>query len=264
MILVATHAPLRADLVTFDQASDLNLFQEKFTNTGNLLIYSPTAGIDNSGGIQAPVSAYNVATYQGSDNLSQPGDSVTVSSFFHLDSTLPTLPAQSGVAVGVVGITPSADDFLYTAPGDARVEVDCDYTGTSYTYEVEGFSTINSGASSNGFIESIPNMIPGDWYQLSGQFTHESGGLDVTLTLNDYGPLGTGFVSTYTYSQLLSDPVGLTSDSQVHGGFLLEGNITSGMDNFQVVAVPEPSSGALLLVTGAGLALIGLRRRSRV
>ncbi len=91
-------------------------------------------------------------------------------------------------------------------------------------------------------------MTAGDWYQLSGTFTNNNG-LDLTVTLNDYGQQGLNFVSTVaSASTHLSDPVGLTSDTQVHAGFGIEGSDTSAADHF--VVTPEPSSASLVVLTG--------------
>ncbi|GEM_PF-4236875 len=121
--------------------------------------------------------------------------------------------------------------------------------GSSVTFTVQ-----NAGA--------ITNLTTGTTYQITSVIFQSGGGMDVVSLVFDNG----GNVMSHTGDQISYTPgtdsytVSLGFGNLVTGTYTMDNTITSPATAETLTIVPEPSTYALLVVTGAGLFCLKRRK----
>lgn len=239
--------------IDFDVATD---FTSNFTNnTGATYAFNATGGIGGTGGVD-PTLGDGTFTAQTNSNAAFGTSTQSISMFFLFDSN-----GQSNAAVNQrvgIGTTNNGGNS-----GEFR-GVNFQLFGGASTDQWTPRLRVRAATVSTG--EPSFSMTDNTWYRLDASFqiTNVSGDFDYTFSMYDYGTSGTTLGSTvFSVSDTVTGQ-SLDQTNTRHLAFIgtqdANGYGVQSIDNFGTVAVPEPSTYALI----AGFLTLGLvlyRRR---
>lgn len=246
-------------LINFNTPGDLSSnFTQNTNGTGGTFSQSLSGGIADSGSVALSSGDGTTAVYTGPEAAFDlaTGNPLTVSLFFHIDSTV----SGSYIAAQLGIVTDTTGDLRLASPYEAlRVQT----TSTAGTYQLLLLTQTTTGGSVTSNQQGGNyTLSTGFWYLLTATFSAiSSTQLSVSGSIVDYGTEGTTPGSTVTsFNSFTVTNAALASDSSVYGAF--RGNSLSGVNRFDNFAmVPEPST-TILSILGAFAVIVLGRRKS--
>lgn len=253
---LAYAAPINVDPnIDFDVSTD---FTSNFTNNGSAAYaWSATAGIGGTGGVTSTVgdgaftAEYNPGAAFGVGSLQ------SISAIFLFASNGQSNAATNNrFSVGTVNSGGDSGEFRGVA---------FQMFGGAATDQWTPRLRVRANTVSTG--EASLSLTDNHWYRMDASFTITNVGGDFTYSyaLYDYGTAGTSLSSTLFSLENVS-VIGQSLDSANNRYLSFVGTEDANgfgiqaIDNFGTVAVPEPSTFALL---GGGLATLAFLRRRR-
>ena len=249
---VTTHAAL----INFDNNTDLtnNFIQAGSTGSGTLALQAASVGIGSpaSGGVTLGNADRNWNLNTSTYDLSATGPGTfQISSYFKPNGLV---SSPTGLYLGF-----SAAPTTNTTGGAGWFGMRLNFTNVG-TFLFTPRTDNGNGTDSGTFTSSSAN-----WYKFTVDIVRSAtlNTFNVTGKVDNYGTNGIttpNLVGTYSASVINS---ALWLDNSANAGFRApSGNGVGALDNFEVTAVPEPTT----VISGLAIALVGLatmlRRRS--
>ena len=275
--LLAAAGGAQAALVDFNTPGDLtnNFFTEADDPIGEALVEADAVGVGGSRGVSI-LGSETVETpdtgpvYTGASlPFNTVGTSLAASIYFHTRSPVGTAPPWDTEArVLEVGFNSANDADVTGGHNGAGGKLQFFNSGgnDSAVDDVEIEFRRSNGDVGTSVSPTSFDIQSGRWYKATFTMTSQGAGqpIPATFVLDDYGTDGTALAQAGVFSHSFDIPAEdiLTADGDVYGAFRVRNSarLFDAIDNFEIVLVPEPTSGIALAAVGMGLLA---RRRTR-
>jgi hypothetical protein len=237
-------------------------FTQNGPNAGNLFQNSAGTGLNGTNAVDLTNNANDataILTAAGQVGALDSGtDGYTLAGFFRNQNGI-----TGGSAVGIFQLGLGSDTSTAFNGGSTFLSARVRRDGTVEFQTGANGTTVGTGAAVS---TSATTLVDGNWYYLTVTLNRTSTQDTFSGTAELYNATSAGVIGSQLTNATSSTLVNaaMYADNSVYAGFRAagsSGNSLSGanlVDNFSVVAVPEPASLAML-----ALGALAVRRRSR-
>jgi hypothetical protein len=259
-------------LVTFEQASDLSLFNVNLNGEDRTnFAFAAGVGVGGSGGLNTS-NVECTATYVGPGGVANPvsfslAQPIVVSVFFETTAATTDRPIQIGF-LSMADASFNNDTGAPATPATLAFAGFRPYMDGRMEFQKRDLTTAPStyGTTNNllGTSSASPDLVQGDFYKASFtlQLTNAAtGAIAYSMLLQNFGPDGISTPVTVFDSGLQTETIrgGSFSSGQGFAG-VRQVQGAPHIDNF-AVTVPEPASAALLACAAVGICSQRRRRQ---